>query len=107
MRRPLLLLSALTMGVAAGPVFAAQYSASLEAPATAKFIDKDISWTCGGATCTGATAESRPLVLCQGLAKQAGRIGQFSVNGRALDAGQLDRCNASAKGAKQTDLANR
>lgn len=107
MRRSLLALSALALGLTSAPGLAASYSASLETPATARFIDKDISWACGGATCTGATSESRPLVLCQGLAKHAGRIGRFAVNGRALDAAQLDRCNASAKGAKPADLANR
>lgn len=91
----------------AAPALAANYSANLEQSATARIIDRDISWLCNGATCTGATTESRPLVLCQGLAKQAGRLGSFSVNGRALDTAQLDRCNASAKGAKAQELARK
>jgi hypothetical protein len=93
--------------VFAMPAAAASYSATPEQPATGRFIDRDISWQCAGATCTGATAESRPLVLCQGLAKQAGRLGSFTVNGRPLDTAQLDRCNASAKGVKVQELANK
>lgn len=101
-----LALAALAIGFAS-PALAASYSANPEQPATGRFIDRDISWSCGGATCMGATTESRPLVLCQGLAKQAGRLGSFTVNGRPLDTAQLDRCNASAKGAKAQELANK
>jgi hypothetical protein len=106
MIRRLAIAAALSFALAA-PAAAATYSANLEQPATGKFIDRDISWRCGGATCTGATGESRPLVLCQGLAKKAGRIGSFSVNGRPLAADQLERCNASAKAGKATELAKR
>ena len=107
MLRPIGFGVALAVGVAAAPAIAANYSANLEQPATGRFIASDIRWQCGGATCTGATSESRPLVLCQGLAKQAGRIGSFAVNGRPLAADQLERCNASAKAAKSSELANR
>ena len=106
MLRRLALAVVLSAGFAM-PAIAASYSANLEQPATGRFIDRDISWRCAGATCTGATTESRPLVLCQGLAKQAGRIGSFSINGRPLDTAQLDRCNASAKGVKTQELANK
>ena len=106
MLRRLTLAAVLSAGFATSGL-AATYSANLEQPATGRLIDRDISWRCAGATCTGATTESRPLVLCQGLAKQAGRVGSFSVNGRPLDTAQLDRCNASAKGAKAQELANK
>ena len=53
------------------------------------------------AACQGATDESRPLVLCQSLAKRAGRLDSFVADGRALSAAELERCNASAK-APQT-----
>ena len=96
----------LAFGVAA-PAAAASYSASLEQPATGRFIDRSISWRCGGATCTGATGESRPIVLCQGLAKKAGRISSFTVDGRPLAADQLERCNAWAKAGKATEVARR
>ena len=107
MFRPIAFSLALALGATATPLVAASYSANPEQPVTGRFIAPDISWQCGGALCTGATSESRPLVLCQGLAKQAGRLGSFAVNGRPIDTAQLDRCNASAKGAKAQELARK
>ena len=101
-----LAVAAFAFGFAA-PALAASYSANLEQPATGRFMDRTINWRCGGATCTGATSESRPLVLCQGLAKRAGRVSSFNVDGRPLDTAQLDRCNAWAKDAKTQELANK
>jgi hypothetical protein len=88
------LLAALFAGSAAA---ASTYSATLATPASARFIARDISWNCAGATCEGATDESRPLVLCQSLAKRAGRVENFLVDGRAVAPADLERCNASAK----------
>jgi hypothetical protein len=81
----------------AAPASAASYSATLSTPTSARFIARDIVWNCGPAACQGATDESRPAVLCQSLAKQAGHVDSFLVDGRALAAAELDRCNASAK----------
>jgi hypothetical protein len=83
--------------VAAEPAFPATYSATLAVPVAARFIARDITWACGAQACSGATDESRPLVICQSLAKRAGRIEAFLVDGRALGAPELERCNASAK----------
>jgi hypothetical protein len=44
-------------------------------------------------------------VLCQSLAKRAGRIESFVVNGRALADGDLARCNASAKQSPASAVA--
>jgi hypothetical protein len=87
------------IGVAltAAPAAASNYSATLASPANARFVARDITWTCGGAACQGATDESRPLVLCQSLAKRAGRVESFLVDGRAIAPSDLERCNASAK----------
>jgi len=82
---------------AAAPAAAANYSATLTVPTTGRFIARDISWNCGTAACQGATSESRPVVLCQSLAKRAGRVERFLVDGRAFTADELSRCNASAK----------
>jgi hypothetical protein len=81
----------------AAPAAASTYSATLAAPTSARFIARDIVWNCGAAACQGATDESRPLVLCQSLAKRAGRVDSFLVDGRALAPAELDRCNASAR----------
>lgn len=88
---------ALGLILSAAPAAAANYSATLLTPSTGKFIARDITWNCGAAACQGATAESRPLVLCQSLAKHAGKVESFLVDGRAFTPAELDRCNASAK----------
>ena len=90
------LLAALFAGSAAA---ASTYSATLETPTSARFITRDISWNCAGATCNDATDESRPLVLCESLAKRAGPVRTFVVDGRAVASADLERCNASAKAA--------
>jgi len=95
MFRSALALSALTL--AAAPAAAATYSATLIQPTSARFIARDIVWNCGPAACQGATDNGRPVVLCQSLAKRAGRIDSFVANGQALAAAELERCNASAK----------
>ena len=103
MFRPILALAATL--VAAAPAAAANYSAKPAKPTAERIIARDIIWRCGPAACQGSTAESRPLVLCQGLAKRAGRIESFLVDGNALSASELDRCNASAKPAPASALA--
>jgi hypothetical protein len=95
----------LGLAVIAAPAVAANYSATLTTPATGRFIARDISWNCGVAACQGATEESRPVVLCQSLAKQAGRVETFVVDGRALPQRDLERCNASAKARSAEALA--
>ena len=83
--------------LAASPTAAATYSAKLIAPSTQRIIARDITWNCGPAACQGATEESRPVVLCQSLAKRAGRVESFIVDGRAFGSADLDRCNAVAR----------
>ena len=97
------------LGVAlvAAPAAASNYSATLASPTSARFIARDITWTCGAAACQGATGESRPLVLCQSLAKRAGRIESFLVDGRAMAAADLQRCNASAKAPAAQSVAGK
>ena len=99
-------MSFLIAALFAGSVAAAStYSATLATPASGRLIARDISWDCAGASCRGATDESRPLVLCQSLAKRAGRVDSFLVDGRAFSQAELDRCNASAKAAPTQALA--
>ena len=103
MFRPILALSAFAF--AAAPAAAANYSATLETPAAGRFITGDITWDCGASTCRGATEESRPVVLCQSLAKRAGHIDTFLVDGRALSESDLASCNASARAKQGKALA--
>ena len=93
----------------AAPAVSATYSAKpATQPEASRIIARDISWACGPDACLGSTAESRPAVLCQGLAKRAGRLTSFVANSRAFGSAELDQCNASAKAGPAADgsLAN-
>lgn len=103
MPRPLAAFSALA--VIAAPAAAATYSAATATSAPAKVAARDILWTCASGTCTGSTQNSRPLVLCQGLAKQAGTIESFAVNGQSISTEELARCNAVVK-VERSAIAN-
>ena len=105
MLRPILALSALAF--AAAPAAAATYSAKPAAPVSeSRIIARSIVWACGPEACVGSSEHSRPLVLCQGLAKKAGRIDSFVVNGRAIAPAELERCNAFARPSDDPALAN-
>ena len=104
MDRALLALSALVLG--STPLAASTYSAQPAAPASERIIARNIIWHCSPAACRGATEESRPTVLCQGLARRAGRLESFAVNGRAFGPAELERCNAAARKAPPEAIAN-
>jgi hypothetical protein len=90
----------------AAPAFAGSYSAKpAAAPAASKIIGKDISWNCTADGCRGSTEASRPLILCQDLAKHAGRIESFAADGKELSAEQLAKCNSAAKDGAVPALA--
>ena len=90
----------------AAPAFAGTYSARpIAAPAAAKIIGKDISWARVGDSYRGATEASRPLILCQDLAKRAGRLDSFVADGKPLPAEQLAKCNSAAKDGAAAELA--
>ncbi|HEV2595665.1 MAG TPA: hypothetical protein VGU01_10740 [Sphingomicrobium sp.] len=89
----------------ASPVAAASYTAKLAAPTTQRIIARDITWQCGSDACQGATAESRPVVLCESLAKHAGKVDSFLVDGRAFGEAELATCNASVKAPAAKALA--
>ena len=89
----------------AAPVAGANYSAKLASPRTGHIIARDVNWACAADSCQGATAESRPAVLCEALAKRAGKIESFSVDGRAFTDADLGKCNASAKSEPSKALA--
>jgi hypothetical protein len=103
MLRALLIFSA--AGLASAPAMAATYAAKPVVPTTERFIARDIVWNCGPAACQGATDQSRPVILCQSLAKHAGRIESFAVDGRVFGAAELDKCNSVAKARSTSALA--
>ena len=94
-----------TLAALATSASAANYSAKLASPAGGHIVARDINWACAGDSCQGATEESRPVVLCQALAKQAGRIESFVVDGRVFGEADLGKCNASAKSEPNKTLA--
>lgn len=92
----------------ASPALAGTYSAQpATAPAAKRIVGRDIAWTCGPASCQGRTEFSRPVVLCQDLARRAGRIERFTINGLALGAAELAKCNIAAKDGAPAALAAR
>ena len=103
MFRPALAITAALL--AAAPAAAANYTAKPASQAPGKVVGREMVWNCTADACTGNTAESRPLVLCQSLAKKTGRIDSFLVDGRAFSATELDRCNAGTKAAPASALA--
>jgi hypothetical protein len=103
MSRTFALLAALAI---AAPASAATYSGKPVTVGTeAKFVGRDIVWTLAGGSYQGHTDESRPLVVCQSLAKRAGQLASFTVNGQALAEADLAKCNAVAPQAPAPALA--
>lgn len=106
MTRTLAALLAATL--VAAPAAAANFSARLTAPAAElKIVARDIVWRCGPDACQGSAEGSRPVVVCQGLAKRAGHLDNFIANGRAFSSDELAKCNAAAQPVDATALAKR
>ncbi|MCJ7421346.1 CC_3452 family protein [Sphingomicrobium astaxanthinifaciens] len=79
--------------VAAAPLLTAEAVAEVEP----RVLVEGAAFQCAGTTCKTRSAASRPLVLCERLAKEVGPLTRFAVDGRALDAASLERCNAKAR----------
>jgi len=95
------------IALAAAPAVASTYSAKpLSAPSHNRIVGKDISWSCNGGTCQGSTETSRPLIICQDLARRTGRLESFAADGHALSAAELDKCNSRAGGPTALAHAN-
>ena len=77
---------------------AGTYSATPSAAANGRVITRTASWACTAAGCTARTDASRPVVVCQGLAKEVGKLDAFTADGRALAADDLAKCNSLARG---------
>ncbi|MBW0144120.1 CC_3452 family protein [Sphingomicrobium clamense] len=90
---PLALAFVATPAIAAAPAL----NATLEAPSEGRVITRGGAWNCDGNGCTLRSAESRPMIQCQLLAKEAGALASFAVDGRAFDADDLAKCNKKAR----------
>ena len=77
-------------------------AAALDVPVATKtkVVAGGAVFVCEGAECVSAQAPSRALtaVACKALAKEVGRVSAFGGEAKSLDADDLTRCNASAKG---------
>ena len=99
------ILTASAFLLAAAPAAASTYSATLASPSNQRIIARDIVWNCATGTCQGATDESRPAVICQNLARTAGKVGSFLADGRAFSAPEIDKCNTAAKAGTSGSVA--
>jgi len=79
--------------VAAG---AAGYSARLTAPLSAPRTEivGDVLWKCAGDRCLAADAGSRPVVMCQRIARKFGEVAEFHSAMGDLKTEELAKCNA-------------
>ena len=103
MSRTLVLFAALA---AAAPASAATYAGKPAMPVTeTRVIGRDIVWNLADGSYRGSTEQSRPLILCQSLAKRAGRLESFSVDGRAIAEADLAKCNSAAPALSTPALA--
>lgn len=95
--------AALTIGVAVAPTPAnastggVYYRAELAQPVeTGVEVVRGTAWSCKGNICVAAKANSRPSIVCQRLAGKKGEIVNFTIEGEALPAEDLAKCQAAA-----------
>lgn len=93
-------LPAIALSFIALPAMAAAaplMNATTEAGADGRIITRGAAWNCTDGECKTASDASRPKVLCERLVKEVGALTSFSINGEAMDADALAKCNAKAK----------
>lgn len=92
-------LAPLALAFVAAPAIAAApaLTATLETPSEGRVITRGGSWSCGAESCALNSAERRPMIQCQLLAKEAGALASFAVDGRPFGADDLAKCNAKAR----------
>ena len=77
---------------AAAPVWwSAGLATPLEAPRSA--IVNSVMWKCAGDQCSAPAQDSRPLMVCQKVAKKFGPVTRFVSPAGALSADELAKCN--------------
>ncbi|WP_162888179.1 CC_3452 family protein [Sphingomonas mesophila] len=98
---------ALVAALVAAPATAGTYAAKPVAGGQpAKVVTRDVAWNFAGGAFVGRTDQSRPVVLCQALAKKVGPIASFTADGRPLSAAELAKCNGKAGGGQAVANAN-
>ena len=94
----------LVLAVVAAPAAAAthNFQARLATPPEqARLISSELIWRCEGSACVaqGGMVDA-PARLCARLARDAGKLHSFAVNGVGFDVDKLESCNA--RSAKRT-----
>jgi len=92
-------LAILALFAFAAPAAAHRFEARLASPVSSReLVSSEIAWSCAGATCTAdAPMSDAPARLCARFAKEVGRLEQFSVDGVAMPANAMGKCNAKAR----------
>jgi hypothetical protein len=99
MRQILSLISALVLGFAAfGTAQAAPRGTFVAALATPlaeprQEIVDGVLWKCAGERCAAPSEGSRPLLVCQRVAKTFGAVARFTTPSGELSSEDLSRCN--------------
>jgi hypothetical protein len=90
----LLAIGASAPAIAAGPYYRAQLSTP---PSAERLIVRGTVWKCGADGCVSGPSNHRAMIDCSALARQAGTLRSFTVEGRALAPAELEKCNARAR----------
>jgi hypothetical protein len=73
------------------------YTAALTTPLAAPRQDvlSGLLWKCAGAQCAAPADGSRPVLVCQRVARTFGPVSRFTAPAGELSSDELIRCNAS------------
>ena len=66
-------------------------------PARTTLMTRETVWHVSGISYVTARQPERPAILCELVARTAGRLTSFTVAGQAFDADKLARCNAAVR----------
>ena len=84
------------------PVFAADTAAyyvatPVAAPARTTFIADGTVWKWNETAFTASKGSQREAIVCETIARRAGKLSAFTAAGQPFDADALAKCNARAK----------
>lgn len=95
-----LVYTTLTIGAAIAPTAAEArssgpyYTVELAQPASeSRTLVRGTVFLCEGTSCVASKGTSRPVVMCQRLAREVGTITKFTSKGTELAADKLAKCN--------------
>ena len=74
------------------------YRAELVTPVEMRrAVVRDAMFMCDGTSCMGSKANSRAAIVCASFVREFGAVTSFAAGGTALDAADLEKCNARAR----------